>query len=305
MAGKVDITGTGTATTISLSGDNATITAGAKEAHGILSLHDDSGGLWWGVLINAQGRTFALNKMFDSKEAQGAFPVVSFHGSNGHGGIGGNGQSGNVGVYHANITGTSIHGDFNKASIHLDGKNANIRLGGNGLDGDIGLFPASVTGDVTNDWSKASIHLDGDAGDIVLQNADCAEDFETIDCEPVDPGTVMVIGDDGRLRQSDGAYDKRVAGVISGAKELKPGIILGRKASTRPRRPVALVGQVYCKVDATYAPIEVGDLLTTSSTPGHAMRAIDPLKAFGAVIGKALSPLGVGRGLVRILVALQ
>ena len=55
--------------------------------------------------------------------------------------------------------------------------------------------------------------------------------------------------------------------------------------------PVALVGKVYCKVDASYSPIEVGDLLTTSLTPGHAMKANDHVKAFGAVIGKALRRL--------------
>ena len=66
-----------------------------------------------------------------------------------------------------------------------------------------------------------------------------------------------------------------------------------------------MVGKVHCKVDAQYSPIEVGDLLTTSPTLGHAMKASDPLKAFGAVLGKALRPLKEGQGLVPILVALQ
>jgi hypothetical protein len=65
------------------------------------------------------------------------------------------------------------------------------------------------------------------------------------------------------------------------------------------------MGKVYCKVDARYSPIEVGDLLTTSPTMGHAMKAEDPLKAFGSVIGKALRPLQEGLGLVPVLVALQ
>jgi hypothetical protein len=65
------------------------------------------------------------------------------------------------------------------------------------------------------------------------------------------------------------------------------------------------VGKVYCKVDADFAPIATGDLLTTSSTPGHAMKATDRAKAFGAVIGKALAPLHAGRDLIPILVALH
>jgi hypothetical protein len=101
-------------------------------------------------------------------------------------------------------------------------------------------------------------------GDIRLANADCAEDFAIADADFVEPGTVMVLGDEGALR-----------------------------------------GKVYCKVDARYAAIEVGDLLTTSASPGHAMKASEPLKAFGAVIGKALSPLQEGQGLIPVLVALQ
>jgi hypothetical protein len=141
-------------------------------------------------------------------------------------------------------------------------------------------------------------------GDILLTNADCAEDFDICDTEQAEPGTVMVLGDDETLQQSQTAYDKRVAGVISGAGDYRPGIVLD-KQSTSGRKPVALLGKVFCKVDARYGAIGVGDLLTTAPTPGHAMKADDPLKAFGAVIGKALRPLAEGIGLIPILVALQ
>jgi hypothetical protein len=69
--------------------------------------------------------------------------------------------------------------------------------------------------------------------------------------------------------------------------------------------PLALVGKTYCKVDAQYASIEIGDLLTTSPTPGHAMKVDDPIKGFGSVIGKALRPMQTGQGLIPILIALQ
>src|SRR5262249_32085414 len=141
--------------------------------------------------------------------------------------------------------------------------------------------------------------------DIVL-GSDCAEDFDVAQSEEIRPGTVMVLTDDGTLQASQSPYDKKVAGVISGAGEYQPGLILGRKNSpSQERTPLALVGKVYCKVDAQYGPINTGDLLTTSPTPGHAMHAADPLKAFGAVIGKALRSLSSGQGLVPILVALQ
>lgn len=141
-------------------------------------------------------------------------------------------------------------------------------------------------------------------GDIRLTNADCAEDFDIVDA-CLEPGTVMVVGEEGTLHKSYQPYDRRVAGVISGAGDYKPGIVLDKQHSKTNRKPIALLGKVYCKVDASYASIEVGDLLTTAPTPGHAMKAIDPLKAFGSVIGKALRPLKEGQGLIPILIALQ
>ena len=144
-------------------------------------------------------------------------------------------------------------------------------------------------------------------GDVRLVNADCAEDFDVSRPDQADAGTVMVLADEGALEPSTRPYDRRVAGVVSGAGAYRPGIILDRVGPrAHPhRRPVALVGKVYCKADATSAPIEVGDLLTTSPRPGHAMKAADPARAFGAVLGKALRPLSGGQGLIPVLVALQ
>ena len=192
-----------------------------------------------------------------------------------------------------------------KGNTHafLDGTKGNLWLGGKGADGDIVLFAEEETDN--RNQAKATVHLNGNTGDIILKNADCAEDFD-IDCVVgLEPGTVMVIDADGKLQPSTSAYDRKVAGVISGAGRNKPAIILDRRPDSDKRLPLALVGKVYCKVDATSAPLGVGDLLTTSSTNGHAMKAGDPLRAFGAVIGKALGSLQGGTGLLPILVALQ
>ena len=86
----------------------------------------------------------------------------------------------------------------------------------------------------------------------------------------------MVINDDGRLCQSQKAYDRRVAGILSGAGSLRPGIVLGRKPSSQGTQAIALTGTTYCRIDATTHPVTVGDLLTTSDRPGHAMSAQDP-----------------------------
>jgi hypothetical protein len=154
------------------------------------------------------------------------------------------------------------------------------------------------------------VGIDGNldvAGDIQLVGGDCAEDFEVAaGCEDlIVPGVVVVLGPKGLLRHSTRAYDKRVAGVVAGAGGLRPGIILDRGSDRSRRLPVALMGKVSCNVDADYGRVEVGDLLTTSDTLGHAMKVSDPSRAFGAVIGKALGSLRSGRAMIPVLVCLQ
>lgn len=115
--------------------------------------------------------------------------------------------------------------------------------------------------------------------------------------DPARPGELVV---------SSKAYDRTVAGIISGAGGVKPGMLMGQVGTKADgKHPVALTGRVYCLADATHGAIQPGDLLTTSDTPGHAMKVSDPARAQGAIIGKAMTALPSGRGLVLVLVALQ
>ena len=66
---------------------------------------------------------------------------------------------------------------------------------------------------------------------------------------------------------------------------------------------VTLGAYSFCKVDANIAPIEPGDLLTTSPTKGHAQKVLDPTKASGAILGKALGSLKKGKGKIPVLVS--
>lgn len=61
----------------------------------------------------------------------------------------------------------------------------------------------------------------------------------------------------------------------------------------------------YCKADAEYGAIEIGDLLTTSPTRGHAQKVPDEEQARGAILGKALAPLAKGKGKIPVLVTLH
>ena len=142
----------------------------------------------------------------------------------------------------------------------------------------------------------------------ITGGADLSENFEIAspNAEP-EPGMIVCIDPDrpGELRVSDRPYDATVAGVVSGAGGVKTGMLMGQRGTRADGKyPVALTGRVYCGVDATFGAIRPGDLITTSGTPGHGMKAT-PGRAAGAVVGKAMTPLEAGRGLVLVLISLQ
>ncbi len=142
----------------------------------------------------------------------------------------------------------------------------------------------------------------------LTSGADVAEPFDVEGPDAIEAGMVVAIDSEspGKLKICDDPYDRRVAGIVSGAGGLKPGMLMGQEGSTAGGEyPVALTGRVYCWADASNGPITPGDLLTTSNTPGHAMRVTDYERAQGAIIGKAMSSLDEGRGLVLVLVTLQ
>jgi hypothetical protein len=136
--------------------------------------------------------------------------------------------------------------------------------------------------------------------------ADLAEPFE-LSGNDIAKGSVMVIDDEhtGRLKLSDQAYDTRVAGIVSGANGINAGISLQQEGRLEGGQNVALSGRVYVQADAAFGAIKPGDMLTTSTTPGHAMKVTNCTKGQGAILGKAMSGLKEGRGMVLVLVTLQ
>ncbi|MBI3011918.1 MAG: hypothetical protein HYY58_05475, partial [Candidatus Omnitrophica bacterium] len=122
---------------------------------------------------------------------------------------------------------------------------------------------------------------------------------ENMDCAECEPGDVVVVDPaaDHRLTRSTHAYDHTLAGVISESPTLHIG---GSRSETA--KPLALAGQVRCKVTTENGPIRRGDLLVSASTPGHAMRADPDEVKPGTLIGKALEPLAEGQGTIRVLI---
>ena len=109
----------------------------------------------------------------------------------------------------------------------------------------------------------------------------------------------------GSVRPSDAPYATGVAGCVSTDAEnlfgaRTPFAEDPVREEIEPTGSVVHLGIAVCKVDASYGAIVVGDLLTTSPTPGHAMRTADPLA--GTALGKAIDDLDSGTGLIRVLV---
>ena len=137
--------------------------------------------------------------------------------------------------------------------------------------------------------------------------ADVAEAFQT--AEPVsayEPGDVLVITTtrNRTVERSTVAHSTRVAGVYA----TKPGVLLTERAADADHEdtvPMGIIGVIPTKVSGENGPIERGDLLVTSTTPGHAMRA-GAQPAAGSIIGKALEPFeGAGTGRINVLVSIR
>jgi len=143
----------------------------------------------------------------------------------------------------------------------------------------------------------------------ITGGSDLSERFEvSAEDKKVKPGMVVCIDPEnpGDLVVSKTTYDRTVAGIVSGAGGVKPGMLMGQEGTEAcGKHPVALTGRVYCWADASKSAIEPGDLLTTSDTPGHAMKVTDYNKSHGATLGKAMTSLKEGKGMVLVLVSLQ
>ena len=291
----------------SVGGDGIYAASGASNEHGGYFNNSNSVGLAGAALYaraynsGADGVAFwAHNDHTTSTDATAALsndgtgPLLK--------GFGGNGGEDE---FRINNDGTMIfYNSSHETTVIIDPEE-----GSGGVGGQITLYDGD---------GAATIQIDGDYngdGRITTQElqitggSDLSEQFDIRgDDVAIAPGLVVSIDPDqpGHLSVSDCAYDNKVAGIISGAGGIKPGMMMGQAGTEADgQHPVALSGRVYCWADTSGGPIQPGDLLTTSDNPGHAMRVTDHTKAIGAMLGKAMTALEDGKGLVLVLVSLQ
>ena len=215
--------------------------------------------------------------------------------------------SGNVGIGTMSPASMlEVHGTSDKAGISGIGPNVAIYAHNSAAGNDAYLGSGCCAGDF-----HGNISVLGKTTTQVLEitgGSDLAEPFAINGQAPIEPGMVVAIDPvhPGQLRLAEHAYDRTVAGIVSGANGIKPGLTMTSDRTRAPHsQPVSLSGRVYAWADATRDPIQPGDLLTTADTPGHAMKVTDYARAQGALLGKATSALPAGKGLILVLVSLQ
>jgi hypothetical protein len=259
------------------------------------------------------------------------------YGKNGHGLHGITDASGSAGVFGVSVVGAGVSGrsDTNDGVVGVTLSTTRSGVYGHSISG-VGVSGASTTNDGIIGWTESAqksgvfgwstngigVTASSSSGTALLVDGtsifkkyasfegghgDIAENYRA--SEPLEAGDVVVIADEGEmmLALARAAYDTSVVGVVAG----NPSLRLAGGVMDAEGVPLALIGRVPCKVDAQYGAIAPGDLLTSSPTPGHAMKAeplsFDEIEIYrpGTVIGKALQSCTEGTGQIEIIVTLQ
>ena len=324
----------GSSSQISTYGDAGEITAwlgSSGTAGGFVQLYQANGNI--GVHLDGDSTGTSGGGSLGVRASDGSTAVFLSGNASGGGGVYARNSTGNNRAFLAGQStggggGLTLYDGNGTSTVELNGAENSttgsqlVMKQGNGtttiqLDAEVGTggggYLRLYKGDGTTGLTlQADVNGESKITTQVLQitgGADLSEQFEIKAAnETPQPGMIVCIDPEtpGQLITSSKAYDRTVAGVMSGAGGVKPGMLMGQQGTAADgKHPVALTGRVYCEADASNGPIHPGDLLTTSNTPGHAMRVTDYPKAHGAIIGKAMSSLDKGQGLVLVLVSLQ
>jgi hypothetical protein len=275
---------------------------------GASRLRIDSGGaVSWGQSSLSPDQNGAI-ELGDSTAGAGA-PYIDFHRAVGHP------EDFNVRLMNDADKQLSLYGNLNIADGDIR-MNAGRSISSSGrlhiqANEDLYLNPFGGAGTVIvgGGGGPGNFHVVGSASVCSLTirgGCDLAEPFQMSESE-IPKGSLVIIDEEneGRLKLAAKTYDTRVAGIISGANGVNPGISLHQEGLIEGGQNVALSGRVYALADSSNGSIKPGDLLTSSSTPGHVMKVTDHARSQGAIVGKSMSALKEGKGMVLVLVTLQ
>ncbi len=281
--------------------DNAGVVGESQKFHGVYGVsHSVHNGALFGTNDAAGFGVIGTGLIGVAGDSTGGLQGVGVRGSS-------PGGDGVVGRGHRGVRGESDEyqgvSGYSKDNAGVFGESENLS----------GVFavshhPQNAALFATNDHGGPAAFFKGDidvTGVINLLGGDIAEDFDVEDGATIVPGSVVRIGDSGCIGVTISPYDTAVVGIVAGAPGFRPALKLDGAPNGNTRLPVTLMGKVMCLVDATSSPVKAGDLLTSSLTPGHAMKITARERGFGAVLGKALRSLESGRGLVPVLAMLR
>jgi hypothetical protein len=249
-----------------------------------------------GAVITGTNSSTAILEVNNLGTTPGILSYGGSHGVAGYGNIGAYGSGSTYGVF-GTSTNTGVYGTGSSYGVY-----------GVSPVGGIGIYARSSSGNPIEAYSSTSDRefYVSNSGNVYADGtfnpggADLSEILPAV--EGLEPGDVLVIGPDGKLDRSTQVCQPTVVGVYS----TQPGFLGGASedADLSGKIPLAVIGVVPVKASAENGPIRPGDLLATSGTPGHAMRA-GPNPSVGTVIGKALERLDGGTGVIQMLVMLQ
>jgi hypothetical protein len=281
--------------------DNAGVVGESQNFHGVYGVsHSVHNGALFGTNDAAGFGVIGTGLIGVAGDSTGGLQGVGVRGSS-------PGGDGVVGRGHRGVRGESDEyqgvSGYSKGNVGVFGESENL----SGVYA-VSHHPRNAGLFATNDRGGPAAFFEGNidvTGVINLLGGDIAEDFDAEDGATIVPGSVVRVGDSGRVGVTTSPYDTAVVGIVAGAPGFRPALKLDGAPNGNTRLPVTLMGKVMCLVDATSSPVKAGDLLTSSQTPGHAMKITARERGLGAVLGKALRPLESGRGLVPVLAMLR
>lgn len=260
--------------------------AGADSSTGISSTSTNGGYMLWGTAADS----IRLNGKLASEYVQYSSPLFTSQVRvNTTDGI--NIASNGLRMF-TNTVGAQFNTDLPRISLNATSGGELFNIINIDASDNLALLPSRTSGTLVNIGSAANPFNVVYANEYNTVGADLAEKY-LADAE-YEPGTVLRLGGDAEVTICASYEHEGIAGIVT----TSPGYVLNEGLVNGVA--IALKGRVPCKVKG---PVKKGDVLVSSSTPGHAEvrkygHRTNPL----AVLGKALQDFDGDQGVIEVMV---